>query len=82
MKKVLWSREIAAAFEPKNGLVNARVGPALLPVVQIRLLLFQALEALPLQRCFLGMSDARFDLGLGADCRMHRVRTVRRSDSV
>src|ERR1700691_4017188 len=42
--------------------MNARVGPALLPVIQIRLSLFQALEALTLQWRFLRMADSGFDL--------------------
>jgi hypothetical protein len=47
---------------PLGRAVNARVGPALLPVIQIRLRLFQALEALTLQRRFLRVADAGFDL--------------------
>ena len=31
------------------------------PVIQIGLRLFQALEALPFQRCFLRVADAGFD---------------------
>jgi hypothetical protein len=42
--------------------VNPRVGPALFPVVQIRLGLFQSFEALSFQRRPLGMADSGFDL--------------------
>jgi hypothetical protein len=42
--------------------MDARIGPVLFPVVQIRLRLFQALESLALQRCILRMADARLDL--------------------
>ena len=34
------------------------------PVIQVRLRLFQALEAQPFQRCLLGMPDAALDLPL------------------
>ena len=47
---------------PLGRAVNPRVGPALLPVIQIRLRLFQALETLTLQRRLLRMADAGFDL--------------------
>jgi hypothetical protein len=46
--------------------VDARVGPARLPVVQIVLRLFQAFEAQPFQRGILGMPDAPFRLSLAA----------------
>ena len=41
--------------------MDARVGPTLFPVVQIRLRLFQALELLALQRRHLRMVDATLD---------------------
>src|SRR5213594_1439330 len=41
--------------------VNARVGPARLPLIQIRLGFFQAFEAHSFQWSLLGVSDARFD---------------------
>ena len=47
---------------PLGGAVNARVGPALFPAIQIRLRFFQALEALTLERRFLRVADAGFDL--------------------
>ena len=47
---------------PFGGAVDARVGPARFPVVQIGLGLFQALEAQSFQRRFLGVADAGFDL--------------------
>ena len=44
--------------------VDARVGPALLPAVEVRLRLLEALEAQPLERRPLGVADARLDLAL------------------
>jgi hypothetical protein len=44
-----------------GGAVDAGVGPALFPVIEVGLGLFQALEALPLERSFLRVSDAGFD---------------------
>jgi hypothetical protein len=41
-----------------GGAVNARVRPALLPVVQVGLGFLQTFEALSLQGRFLGMADA------------------------
>ena len=38
--------------------MDARVGPVFFPVIEIRLRLFQALEALTLQRRLLRMGDA------------------------
>ena len=49
---------------PFGGAVNARVGPTLFPVIQVGLRFFEAFEAQPLQRRFLGVADARFDLAL------------------
>ena len=46
---------------PLGAAVDALVGPALFPVVQIRLRLFQALELLALQWRLLRMVDATFD---------------------
>jgi hypothetical protein len=42
--------------------VNARIGPAGFPVIQIRLGFFKTLEAKAFQRSFLCVADARFDL--------------------
>ena len=47
-----------------GGAVNARVGPALFPVVQIGLRLLQTLEAQALQRRLLRVADAGFDFAL------------------
>ena len=47
-----------------GGAVDARIGPAPLPAVQIRLGLVEALEAEAAQRRFLGMADGGFDLAL------------------
>ena len=44
--------------------VNARIGPALLPAVQIRLTVVEALEAESAQRRLLGVADSGFDLAL------------------
>ena len=43
---------------PLGGAVNARVGPALFPVIQVGLRFLEALEAQAFQRRFLGMADA------------------------
>jgi hypothetical protein len=37
--------------------MDARVGPALFPAIQIRLRFLQALEALPFERGSLGVAD-------------------------
>ena len=49
---------------PFGGAVNARVGPALFPVIQVGLRFFQTFEALPFERRFLGVADAGLDLAL------------------
>ena len=41
--------------------VDARVGPARFPAIQVRLRLLERLEAESSQRCFLGVADAGFD---------------------
>ena len=41
--------------------MDAGIGPALFPVIEIGLSLLQALEALTLERSFLGVADAGFD---------------------
>ena len=46
---------------PFSGAVDARVSPALFPVIEMSLGFFQSLEAQTLQRCFLRMTDARFN---------------------
>ena len=46
---------------PFGGAVNAGVGPARFPVIEIGLSLFQAFEALSLQRCLLRVADTGFD---------------------
>jgi hypothetical protein len=40
-----------------GGPMDARVGPALFPAIQIRLRFFQALEAHPFERRFLRVAD-------------------------
>src|ERR1039458_70725 len=47
---------------PLGAAVDALVGPVLLPVIQVRLPLFQTLELLTLQRRLLRITDATFDL--------------------
>ena len=47
---------------PLRRAVDARVGPARLPAIQIRLRFLEALEALPFQRRLLRVADAGFDL--------------------
>ena len=49
---------------PLGGAVNARVGPALLPLIEIALRGLQRLEAQAFQGCLLRMGDAAFDLAL------------------
>ena len=51
-------------YLPLGGAVNARVGPALFPVVQVGLGFLQTFEALSLERRLLGMADAGLDLAL------------------
>ena len=46
-------------YLPLGPAVDALVGPALFPVIQVCLRLFQTLELLALQRCLLRMGDAR-----------------------
>ncbi len=46
---------------PFGGAVDARVGPALLPVIEMSLGFFQSLEAQAFQRCSLRVTDAGFD---------------------
>jgi hypothetical protein len=48
-------------YLPLGPAVDARVGPALFPVVEIGLCFFQALELLASQRGFLGVGYTRFD---------------------
>ena len=43
---------------PLGGPVNARVGPARFPAIQVSLRFFQALKALTFERSFLRMTDA------------------------
>jgi len=47
---------------PLSGAVNARVGPALFPMIQVSLSILQTFEALSLEGCFLGMAHAALDL--------------------
>src|SRR5208283_5752090 len=60
-------------YLPFGGAVDAGVGPAFFPVVQIGLGLFQALETLAFQRRLFGMSNSGFDLTL---VESHRMQTV------
>src|SRR2546427_8513442 len=53
-----------------GGAVDTGIGPARLPAVEIRLRLFETLEAQPLERRALGVADRRLDFPLpirGAD---------------
>src|SRR5580658_3908702 len=47
---------------PLGSAMNAGIGPALLPAVEVSLRLVQTLEAEAFQGRLLGMRDARFDL--------------------
>ena len=49
---------------PFGGAVDARVGPALFPVVQVGLGFLEALEAQSFQRRLLGVADAGLDFAL------------------
>ena len=63
--------------------VDARIGPAQFPVVQIGLSLFKTFEAQPLQWRLLGVADARFHfpLSIGVlDAARHRHHAVVRQD--
>ena len=44
--------------------MDARVGPALFPAVQVALRFLQAFEANPFQRCLFRMTDTRFHFAL------------------
>jgi len=46
---------------PFGGAVDAGVGPALFPAIQVRMGSFQALEAQPFERSSLGVTDAGLD---------------------
>jgi hypothetical protein len=47
-----------------RGAVDARVGPARFPAIQVRLCFFETLESEPAQRGLLRVPDARFDFAL------------------
>jgi hypothetical protein len=49
---------------PLSGAVNARVGPALFPTIQIGLRFLQTLEAQSFEGSFLRMANARLDFAL------------------
>lgn len=68
---------------PLRRAVNARVGPVLLPPIQIRLRRLDRLEAQPLQRCLLRVTDAGFDFPFAigiADAARQRDDAVVRQD--
>jgi hypothetical protein len=58
---------------PLGGAVDARVGPAFFPAVEVGLGFLQALEAQAFQGCSLRMADAGFDF---AFVESHRMQTV------
>jgi hypothetical protein len=64
-----------------GGAVNARVGPALFPVIQVSLCFLQAFEAQTFQWRVLGMTDASLDFAFGSSRQLHPVVTVRGSIS-
>ena len=59
--------------------MDARVGPAFFPVVQVGLGFLEAFEAEALQRRFLHMADARLYLPSAQICELER-NTSRRTD--
>ena len=61
-----------------GGAVDAGVGPARLPAIEIGLGLVERLEAQPLERRFLGMADGRLYLALLESCRLQPVSLIRR----
>src|SRR5271165_3731920 len=64
---------------PLGGAVDAGVGPALFPVIEVGLGFFQTLEAQAFQRCSLRMTDAGFDLTFAVwilDAARHSYRAV------
>ena len=68
---------------PFGGAVDARVGPAFFPSVQIGLGFFQTLEAQAFQRCSLRMTNAGFDLAFAIrilNATWHGHRAVVRQD--
>jgi hypothetical protein len=56
-------------YLPLGGAVDARVGPACFPMVQVGLCLLRAFETHALQRCLLRMAHAAFDLPLAVRIR-------------
>ena len=66
---------------PLGGAVNARVGPALFPAIQIGLRFFRGFEAQALERRLLRVADARFHLALSIRI-VHAARQARRRRSV
>src|SRR5208283_6019804 len=68
-ERLQWKRKQRGFLFGKHGghlplgrAVDAGVGPALFPVIEVGLGFFQALEAQAFQRCSLRMTDAGFDL--------------------
>ena len=87
-KRFHWQRDQRRIFFGEHrrdlalsGAVNARVGPALFPVIEIRLRFFQALEPLSFQRRFLRVADAGFDFALGEKRALQIVRVTRQKFS-
>jgi hypothetical protein len=63
---------------PLGGAVDAGVGPAGVPAVQVRLGLVQRLEALTLERRGLRMADGRLDLALLESYRLQPMPVIHR----
>ena len=59
-----------------GGAVNAGVGPALFPAVQIGLRFFETFETLTFQRRLLGVANAPLDLTLGEKRALQTVTRV------
>jgi hypothetical protein len=59
---------------PLGGAVDARVGPALFPVIEVGLGFVQSLEAQAFQRYCLRMSDTGFDFAFAVRASRQRFR--------
>src|ERR671925_156697 len=61
---------------PLRCAMNARVGPARLPLIQIGLSLFEAFEAFPLQWSLLCVSNAALDFAFVQSRQLHVIQPI------